>query len=76
MSLSHQKKQAEKIECPTCGRISMSHQKGNSAMIDGFKVKNIYKWVCSYCKEEMYDLETMKKIHELRIQEKLKTFKL
>ena len=71
MSSSHQKKQVENnIECPTCGKKSMSYQKGNSEMIDGFKVQNIYKWVCTNCKEEMYDLETMKKIHELRVKKK------
>ena len=57
MSLSHQKDLSDQIlECPSCGNLAMHYNKGDSKMADGFEIKNICRWLCDKCGEELYDL--------------------
>ena len=72
MSLSHQKNQLDKkmnkqkLECPSCGFLTMNLKTGTSKLSDGLKVTHIKKWVCEKCGEELFDLKTMKEIRKQR----------
>ena len=67
MSLSHQKNlQTTKMECPSCGNYSMICKIGSSTLLDKKKIKNIKKWKCEKCGEEMFDLNTMNEIKNQR----------
>ena len=56
----------KKLECPSCSKISMVMKKGHSTLNDGFSVKDINRWVCENCGEELFDLHTMKQIRRQR----------
>ena len=56
----------KKLECPSCGQIAMVRKKGSSKMADGVQVKNISRWVCMNCNEELFDLKAMKEIRAQR----------
>lgn len=60
----------KKLECPSCGQISMVMKKGTSRLADGFSVNNINRWVCENCSEELFDIKTMQQI---RTQQEKKT---
>ena len=55
-----------KLECPSCGRMSMTQKKGSTKLADGVEVKSISRWVCEKCGEELFDLKAMKDIREQR----------
>ena len=57
---------AKKLECPSCGKIAMTIKKGVSKMADGIQIKNISRWVCDNCGEELFDSKTMKEIRRQR----------
>jgi transposase-like protein len=61
---------AKKLECPSCGLITMYLKTGISNLEDGVKVSKISRWVCENCGEELFDMKAMK---EIRIQRKEKT---
>ena len=56
----------KKLECPSCGKIAMTIKKGSSKMADGTQIKNITRWVCDNCGEELFDPKTMKEIRRQR----------
>ena len=56
----------KRLECPSCGRMSMVLKKGSAKMADGVQIKSINRWVCEHCGDELFDLKTMKKIREQR----------
>jgi transposase-like protein len=56
----------KKLECPSCGRMSMVRKKGPAKMADGVQIKNIQRWVCEHCGEELFDLKAMKEIRAQR----------
>lgn len=58
----------KKLECPSCGQMAMVIKKGSSKMADGVQVKNISRWVCENCSEELFDAKTMKEIRTQREQ--------
>ncbi len=70
ISLFHLKGQlnnmVKKLECPSCGKIAMTIRKGSSKMADGIQIKNITRWVCDNCGEELFDPKTMKEIRHQR----------
>ena len=67
MSSSLQKNSTKtKLECPSCGQTSMIRKKGSSILSDKTKVKNIEKWICENCGEELFDLKAMKEIKNQR----------
>lgn len=56
----------KKLECPSCGQISMTMKQGVSRLADGFSVNNISRWVCENCGEELFDVKTIKQIRKQR----------
>ncbi len=70
MSSSPQKnrktKTAAKLECPSCGMLSMKVKKGSFKTEDGIHIHNISRWVCDNCQEEVLDLHAMKEIRRQR----------
>ena len=63
----------KKLECFSCGQMSMVLKKGTSKLEDGTSIKNITRWVCENCGEELFDLKAMKKI---RTDKKSKTVRV
>jgi YgiT-type zinc finger domain-containing protein len=70
MYSSHQKnrliKLPKKLECPSCGRVSMVIKKGATKMADDFSVHNISRWVCTNCGEELFNPQAMSEIGRQR----------
>ena len=70
MSSSHQKgrliKLHRKLECPSCGHVSMVIKKGKTTMADGIQINDISRWVCSNCGEEVFDPKTLSEIRQQR----------
>jgi transposase-like protein len=56
----------DKLECPSCGRVSMVLKKGTVNLDDGVLIKSIHRWVCEHCGEELFDLKAMKDIRAQR----------
>ncbi len=58
----------KRLECPSCGQMAMVIKKGSSKMADGLQVKNITRWVCEKCGEELFDAKAIKEIRTQREQ--------
>ena len=54
------------IECHACGETSMVLQSGETVLEDGFKIRNLERWVCRNCGEELFDSRAMKEIRRQR----------
>ena len=70
MSLSHRKNPSAdntgRLECPSCGYNAMVWEQGTAIAADGVQVPGVTRWVCTKCKEELYDKPALAKIQAAR----------
>ena len=56
----------EGLPCPECGKISLEWIQNDCILLDGTMVPDLERLQCASCGENLFDLEAMRRIREVR----------